>query len=858
MIQYHTCENCVVLKGALDKVICKPDDISCWVSLLVLPFCLLKTFCPRSNLECKSANKRQRQEESITNAIRSWGVPGGSLQLVRGTLAKSTYHMLGVDEEVHDLNTPIDHHHLIASETVVLDRIKSFPRGTSYGRDGLRAQHLLNCLSGATVAVLDNLVSSITQVVNLFLAGKCPMMLGEYIASAPLTPLAKPGGGIRPIAVGTVWRRLVSKIRDSFNLCLHAWCLDNGTIIRDTLVVGEVLELIAEDGSRCGLHLNVEKTKLLWPKEDPRSRVAGVFPHNISRPLHGVKLLAQLSFDIALHSALERIVMAFGLGFGDWQWRLATLPFAFGGLGIFSAVDVLNYAFIATRLQSAAFNPDEIAAPKLIKKMADIYFTRDTKDEKSSFSLSPRQMALWRSQREDHTSDWLHVVLIFRLGQTMNGKTYRCVLCYRLGVPVCAVSKPCSACSKVFTWDVYGDHAVSCAGVIGIKHRHNAVRDTFVDICFRSGISAGQEVDIGLSGDDDKALRPADMMADFVPGRAVIDVAQRKRGKYMVKCAAIGYGFLPFSFSSLKELETDAVTLLRRIRSWHVSWKKTEEYTKIYCLNKEITQAKYIPTPVHCFGNNLSIHTWIEAIMTSTGPGKNTLQLRLWPKDENAPSTSYFQKCAAHFSQDPKVVGCRCNMINMKTETDGKYLESDFLGEFWGEMGHLGMGDNSNTHPEGRKTPHEEDYGVLCRLGFPTLSSILSRLPIGSSYASLEPNHDMHLAYKLELPSKLYGIHSTFHVSNLKRCVVNNDVVIPLDEVQLDDKLHFVEKPIEIMDREVKRLKQSRIPIVKVRWNSRRGPEFTWEREDFFKSKYPRLFAKRRMTRQGKRRDVAS
>nr|GFB35698.1 putative reverse transcriptase domain-containing protein [Tanacetum cinerariifolium] len=82
------------------------------------------------------------------------------------------------------------------------------------------------------------------------------------------------------------------------------------------------------------------------------------------------------------------------------------------------------------------------------------------------------------------------------------------------------------------------------------------------------------------------------------------------------------------------------------------------------------------------------------------------------------------------------------------------------------------------------------------------------------------------VAYKLELPNKLHGIHDTFHVSNLKRCFVNDDVDIPLDEVQLDDKLHFVEKPVEIMDREVKRLKQSQIPIVKVRWNSRRGPAF--------------------------------
>ncbi|GJT31717.1 hypothetical protein Tco_0922136 [Tanacetum coccineum] len=659
---------------------------------------------------------------------------------------------------------------------------------TSCGRDGLRTQHLMDCLSGAAVAILDELVSSITQVVILFLDGKCPKRLGEYIASAPLTPLVKPGGGTRPIDVGTVWRSLVSKVsvimvvysldgylddlqfgvgvsgggeailhavnrlvedrgdevglsmllvdfQNAFNLvdrkvmleevrlcypaisrwvefyystlarlyygehtlwsCQGAWYLDDGTIVGDILVVGKVLELITEDGPHCGLHLNVGKTEIFWPKEDPRSRVEGVFPPNISRPLHGVKLLggavsvdfgfsselvmkrvaktivlmdavakindpqcellllractgisklyfamrtcpprvfesAQRSFDVALRSALERIVTASGPGFGDWQWRLATLPFAFGGLGVYSAGDVLNYAFLASRLQSAAlqtkllrhvsivssgstfddalsvFNtsmeidllsiPSEIAAPKLMKKMADIYFTRVTKDAVSTFSLSSRQMALWKSQMEDHTSDWLRVVPISGLGQTMNGRTYRCVLCYRLGVPLFSVTKPCSACSRVFMGDIYGDHAVSCAGIVGIKHRHNVVRDTLVDICYRSGISSGKEVDIGLSGERDKSLRPADVllyswdggrdvcvdltgsspltqtgMVDFVPGRAVLVAAQRKRAKYETKCADIGYGFLPFSFSSFGELEKDAVTLLKRIRKFSVA-----------------------------------------------------------------------------------------------------------------------------------------------------------------------------------------------------------------------------------------------------------------------------------------------
>ena len=98
------------------------------------------------------------------------------------------------------------------------------------------------------------------------------------------------------------------------------------------------------------------------------------------------------------------------------------------------------------------------------------------------------------------------------------------------------------------------------------------------------------------------------------------------------------------------------------------------------------------------------------------------------------------------------------------------------------------------------------------------------------------------VAYKLELPPELSRVHPTFHVSNLKKCLTDETAVIPLEEIEIDEQLHFVEEPVEIMDREVKRLKKSRIPLVKVRWNSKRGPDYTWEREDEFKRKYPNLF----------------
>nr|GEW94263.1 putative reverse transcriptase domain-containing protein [Tanacetum cinerariifolium] len=98
------------------------------------------------------------------------------------------------------------------------------------------------------------------------------------------------------------------------------------------------------------------------------------------------------------------------------------------------------------------------------------------------------------------------------------------------------------------------------------------------------------------------------------------------------------------------------------------------------------------------------------------------------------------------------------------------------------------------------------------------------------------------VAYRLKLPKQLSRVHNTFHVSNLKKYLSDEPLAISLDEVHIDDKLRFVEELVEVMDREVKQLKQSHIPIIKVRWNFKRGPDFTWEREDRFRKKYSQLF----------------
>ncbi|GJS58891.1 putative reverse transcriptase domain-containing protein [Tanacetum coccineum] len=166
---------------------------------------------------------------------------------------------------------------------------------------------------------------------------------------------------------------------------------------------------------------------------------------------------------------------------------------------------------------------------------------------------------------------------------------------------------------------------------------------------------------------------------------------------------------------------------------------------------------------------------------------------------------------------------------------------------------------NNSYHTSIKAAPYEALYGQKCRspvcwekvgeaqlTGLELIQETTEKIIlIKQRIQAAQDRQKSYADLKLELPQELSRVHHTFHVSNLKKCYADKPLVILLEGIHVDDKLQFVEEPFEIMEREIKRLKKRRIPLVKVHWNSRRGLEFTWEREDLFKQKYPQLFINR-------------
>nr|GEU63514.1 hypothetical protein [Tanacetum cinerariifolium] len=429
-----------------------------------------------------------------------------------------------------------------------------------------------------------------------------------------------------PLLFALILHPLLHKIKDNCKLLLHAWYLDDETVIGDSEEVAKVIDIIKVSGPGLGLELNIKKTEIFWPSCNDMKLREGLFPVNIRRPSSGVKLLggvvsrdtyfinglamrrtanavdlislllqlhepqsellllrscmgivklffglktckpvhmeeAALFFDKGLRGSIENIVVCGGPFFGDLQWRLASLPIRFGGLGLYSAKLVSSYAFVASRAQSWVLQ-DHILRDSGICGMNDDYVSALTclRDTNPSFDFSgftnKDTKVVFACLRAPHAQDFLLAIPIDGLGQHMSPVEYRTILKYRLMIPLFPVDAICPV------W-------------------------TSFDICRHAGISAKKEAHVNFltdPSDGRSTLRPADVLvfgwvggkhacADltvvslfvglssrgFTVGQAALNIALGKVAKHEKAYIENQHVFILFAFDTFANLHVVCV-----------------------------------------------------------------------------------------------------------------------------------------------------------------------------------------------------------------------------------------------------------------------------------------------------------
>ncbi|GJV17232.1 hypothetical protein Tco_1362555 [Tanacetum coccineum] len=202
-----------------------------------------------------------------------------------------------------------------------------------------------------------------------------------------------------------------------------------------------------------------------------------------------------------------------------------------------------------------------------MKTLAKHYFGAIEKDLVSRYALSPRRVAILSCIRAPHAHDFLFTIPIDGLGQKMNHRQFRSVLCYRFAIPMFSEGNLCPSCN-VHRMDQWGDHSVHCSNEVGVKFNHNLVRDIFVDICSKVGIMVRKDACLDVTGISPFAGTEANSWA---PGLALHNAVEKKRRKYASICADNGYKFIPFAFSTFGEFDKDALDTLSRIKSLSIS-----------------------------------------------------------------------------------------------------------------------------------------------------------------------------------------------------------------------------------------------------------------------------------------------
>ncbi|GKB30286.1 hypothetical protein Tco_0869687, partial [Tanacetum coccineum] len=330
---------------------------------------------------------------------------------------------------------------------------------------------------------------------------------------------------------------LLHKIKDSCKLLLHAWYLDDGTIIGDSEEVVRVLNIIK---LREGLFIDIRRSsssvKLLGGTVSRDAYfISGLAMRRAANVVDLMSLLSQLHDTQSLCGSIENIVVYGGPFFGDLQWRLASLPIRFGGLGLYSAKVVSSYAFVASRAQSWVLQ-DHILRDSSICGMDDDYVSslaclRDTISSfdfnEVHFDMTMRQKAVFECLGAPHAQDFLLPIPIGGLGQHMSPVKYRTILKYRLMIPLFPVDAICPVCRKACL-DSFGEHAVHC----------KELRDSSTNTICRG----------------------------FIAGQTTLKVASCKVTKHEKACIENQHVFIPFAFDTFGFFAPEAVDLLSRVQ----------------------------------------------------------------------------------------------------------------------------------------------------------------------------------------------------------------------------------------------------------------------------------------------------
>ncbi|GJR93619.1 hypothetical protein Tco_0265793 [Tanacetum coccineum] len=540
------------LKIVLCKVVAQSDYVDAWVRLLLFRRCTLQVYRPKNRQERGPENRKSLQQNGST--LGSFGQGGGDFleegvtcntnikQCLRKvadrqvTAAVKVISSSGVTPYCDDTIKALEGKHpykpppsmpsitfseppLIAKIDSVFSCIKSFPKGNSCGRDGLRAQHILDALYGEGSATATNLLKVLSEYHN---DGSLVMLTVDFSNAFKLVDrsalLHDQVNLLGPLLFALILHLLLHKIKDSCKLLLHAWYLDDGTVIGDSEEIVRVLDIIKVSGPGLGLELNIKKTEIFWTLCNGIKLHEGLFPDDIRRPSSGAKLVggavsrdADFISGLAMRGAAnavdfmslipqlhnpqsEHLLLRSCMGIAKLFFGLRTCqPIHMEETTLFfdKAKVVSSYAFVASRAQSWVLQ-DHILRDSGICGMDDDYVSalvclRDTIPSLDFSCFTNKDIVPSKAQQTLANvlfgeMDFLLAIPIDGLGQHMSLVEYHTILKYRLMIPLFSVDAICPVCRKACL-DSFGEHAVHCKELPGFKCRHDMVRDVLFDIC---------------------------------------------------------------------------------------------------------------------------------------------------------------------------------------------------------------------------------------------------------------------------------------------------------------------------------------------------------------------------------------